>query len=78
MPLPQDGDGSGAVATAVAPQLPIYVAQPSSKKPESKFQRRAHWKIKYPQYMFRKLSDKEEVFDSLCFYNRMNYSNSIG
>ncbi|XP_017044622.1 TGF-beta receptor type-1 isoform X2 [Drosophila ficusphila] len=33
MLLPQDGDGSGALVTA-APQLPIYVAQPSAKKPE--------------------------------------------
>jgi len=37
MLLPQDGDASGAVAPAVTPQLPIYIAQPSAKKPESKF-----------------------------------------
>ncbi|XP_017066137.1 TGF-beta receptor type-1 isoform X2 [Drosophila eugracilis] len=36
MLLPQDGDGTGAVATAVAPALPIYVAQPSAKKPEKR------------------------------------------
>nr|AAA18959.1 transmembrane serine/threonine kinase [Drosophila melanogaster] len=36
MLLPQDGDASGAVAPAVTPQLPIYIAQPSAKKPENK------------------------------------------
>ncbi|XP_017027585.1 TGF-beta receptor type-1 isoform X1 [Drosophila kikkawai] len=34
MLLPQDGDGPGALATAAATQLPVYVAQPSAKKPE--------------------------------------------
>ncbi|KAH8285064.1 hypothetical protein KR054_004482 [Drosophila jambulina] len=34
MLLPQDGDGPGALATATATQLPVYVAQPSAKKPE--------------------------------------------
>ncbi|KMY92392.1 TGF-beta receptor type-1 isoform X1 [Drosophila simulans] len=36
MLLPQDSDASGAVAPAVTPQLPIYIAQPSAKKPENK------------------------------------------
>ncbi|XP_039502734.1 TGF-beta receptor type-1 isoform X1 [Drosophila santomea] len=36
MLLPQDGDASGAVAPEVTPQLPIYIAQPSAKKPENK------------------------------------------
>ncbi|XP_017133077.2 TGF-beta receptor type-1 isoform X2 [Drosophila elegans] len=37
MLLPQDGDGSRAVAPAAAPQLPTYVAAvPSTKKPEKK------------------------------------------
>ncbi|XP_043642497.1 TGF-beta receptor type-1 isoform X2 [Drosophila teissieri] len=36
MLLPQDGEASGAVAPEVTPQLPIYIAQPSAKKPENK------------------------------------------
>ncbi|KAI8035736.1 hypothetical protein M5D96_011486 [Drosophila gunungcola] len=37
MLLPQDGDGSRAVAPAASPQLPTFVAaMPSTKKPEKK------------------------------------------
>ncbi|XP_016989756.1 TGF-beta receptor type-1 isoform X2 [Drosophila rhopaloa] len=36
MLLPQDGNGSAAVATAAAPQLQVFVDQPSTKKPEKK------------------------------------------